>query len=179
MSILDSSPENVCAQMALPLTLSAADSLAKISVSLATVPGWLASIADYGLNSSVFFANYDRNTRSWRTSQRCALEGWGKWWGSFPMSGMTRNGKAYRQRPSAPFTYAHANGFLPTPLASETSYRKARYSQGGLALSTAIGGQPNPIFVEWLMGFPLGWTVLDLSEMPSFRKSLKSSGARS
>ncbi len=33
------------------------------------------------------------------------------------------------------------------------------------------GGQLNPLWVEWLMGFPLEWTVLDASETPSSRKS--------
>jgi len=28
------------------------------------------------------------------------------------------------------------------------------------------GGQLNPEFVEWLMGFPIGWTDLEHSEMP-------------
>jgi len=28
------------------------------------------------------------------------------------------------------------------------------------------GGQLNPEFVEWLMGFPIGWTDLDASETP-------------
>jgi hypothetical protein len=35
-------------------------------------------------------------------------------------------------------------------------------------------GQLNPMWVEWLMGFPLGWTVLSASETPSSRKSRKS-----
>lgn len=28
------------------------------------------------------------------------------------------------------------------------------------------GGSLNPTWVEWLMGFPLGWTDLELSETP-------------
>ena len=32
-------------------------------------------------------------------------------------------------------------------------------------------GQLNPMWVEWLMGYPLGWTELSPSEMPSSRKS--------
>jgi hypothetical protein len=39
-----------------------------------------------------------------------------------------------------------------------------------------IGGALNPTWVEWLMGFPLGWTDCEHLAMPSFRKSLKSSG---
>ncbi len=38
-------------------------------------------------------------------------------------------------------------------------------------------GQLNPTWVEWLMGFPLGWTDCEHLATPSFRKSLKSSDA--
>jgi hypothetical protein len=41
------------------------------------------------------------------------------------------------------------------------------------------GGSLNPTWVEWLMGFPLGWTALEPSEMPSSRKSRKSSAGPS
>jgi len=37
--------------------------------------------------------------------------------------------------------------------------------------NTAAGGQLNPTWVEWLMGFPLGWTALDPLATPSSRKS--------
>jgi DNA (cytosine-5)-methyltransferase 1 len=50
-----------------------------------------------------------------------------------------------------------------------------------LMLSMVVSDQSgalNPTWVEWLMGFPLGWTALDASEMPSSRKSSKSSGGR-
>lgn len=33
-------------------------------------------------------------------------------------------------------------------------------------LNDQIGGQLNPMWVEWLMGFPLGWTDLSASETP-------------
>lgn len=45
-----------------------------------------------------------------------------------------------------------------TPCADDTGHRTGKYSQGGTALSTQAGGQLNPTWVEWLMGFPLGWT---------------------
>ena len=41
------------------------------------------------------------------------------------------------------------------------------------------GGALNPTWVEWLMGFPLGWTDLGDSATPSSRRSSKSSGGRS
>jgi DNA (cytosine-5)-methyltransferase 1 len=40
---------------------------------------------------------------------------------------------------------------------------------------TEASGQLNPTWVEWLMGLPLEWTVLEPSEMPSSRKSRKRS----
>ena len=35
--------------------------------------------------------------------------------------------------------------------------------EGGDNLRTAVGGQLNPTWVEWLMGFPPGWTALEPS----------------
>jgi hypothetical protein len=48
-------------------------------------------------------------------------------------------------------------------------------------LGRAVGpsttsGALNPTWVEWLMGFPPGWTDCEHLATPSFRKSLKSSG---
>jgi len=40
-------------------------------------------------------------------------------------------------------------------------------------------GQLNPTWVEWLMGFPTGWTDLKPWEMPSSRKSSRKSDAQS
>jgi hypothetical protein len=61
----------------------------------------------------------------------------------------------------------------PTMVSSDTGSRKHRYSQGGLALSDAAGGQLNPNWVEWLMGYPIGWTDLEPSATPLSRKSQK------
>ena len=56
----------------------------------------------------------------------------------------------------------------PTPIATDwknrgcKDYRKNREHQ----LQTEVGGQLNPTWVEYLMGFPLGWTDLNASETP-------------
>ena len=39
-----------------------------------------------------------------------------------------------------------------------------------------ISGKLNPAWVEWLMGFPTGWTELSASETPSCHRRRKSSG---
>jgi len=54
----------------------------------------------------------------------------------------------------------------PTPVADDTGYRRESYAQGGTALSTVAGGQLNPTWVEWLMGFPIGWTDFEPLETP-------------
>lgn len=51
-----------------------------------------------------------------------------------------------------------------TPVAAD-----ATGSHGGnnhRSLRTDVAGQLNPTWVEWLMGFPIGWTELNVSETP-------------
>jgi hypothetical protein len=45
-------------------------------------------------------------------------------------------------------------------------------------LAYQAGGKLNPPWVEWLMGFPIGWTDLGAWVTPLSRKSRKSSGER-
>lgn len=72
----------------------------------------------------------------------------------------------------------------PTPRASDgtknirspagAAKEVARKGITGVDLSSAVGGGPlNPTWVEWLMGFPIGWTDLPLLETQSSRKSRK------
>jgi hypothetical protein len=76
----------------------------------------------------------------------------------------------------------------PTPTASdsksgsmtdEARARRAEESSRGEKLANTIGGALNPTWVEWLMGFPLGWTALEPSVTPSSLKSPNSSAAQS
>lgn len=56
---------------------------------------------------------------------------------------------------------------FPTPRAqSATGPSQTATRQGAPDLQTVAGGQLNPTWVEWLMGFPLGWTDLNASETP-------------
>lgn len=64
-------------------------------------------------------------------------------------------------------TQAVAMEMLATPCARDyrTGQRK-RYENPKRAnnLNDQIGGQLNPTWVEWLQGFPIGWTDLNASE---------------
>lgn len=147
----------------LTLTSSSPAGRAKISqVSLRNVPALMGGRADYGLKSPALFANLDLDLSCWKTPQVSLFGGWTEFSAIWPQAGMMRNGTCFRLRPSAPITYERASGYLPTPLASETGWRKKPFSQGGTSLSTMLGGVPNPAFVEWMQGLPTGFTDLRL-----------------
>ena len=54
--------------------------------------------------------------------------------------------------------------------------RKNRATSGGDDLVTQVGGQLNPTWVEWLMGWPLEWTDLKPLEMDRYREWRRSYG---
>ncbi len=61
-----------------------------------------------------------------------------------------------------------------TGLAGGSGNRKKLYAVLGEEEGKKLGCQSlNPYWVEWLMGYPLGWTDLGDSATPSFRKSRK------
>jgi hypothetical protein len=74
---------------------------------------------------------------------------------------------------------------LPTPIASDATrspgspnhprMQRAR----GLRLQEELGARPGPEIVEWMLGFPVGWTALDASAIAAILESRKSSGERS
>jgi hypothetical protein len=79
--------------------------------------------ADYGQKSLDLLASYDPDTQSWRTSQLSLVETTGNGLAEFsetwPRSGMTRNGTAYRLPNLARTITEIGSGLLPTPAATE------------------------------------------------------------
>ena len=137
-------------------------------------------------------ASFDRDTSSWRTSQRCLLEGWIPYSETFPRSGMVRSGTLFQLVPLVHRTAGTVCGLWPTPTtavrpcegslrlcrrqwlagnetleeASIIAGKDVRKSQGKVPAMQKErpldpGGKLNPQWVEWLMGFPIGWTDLD------------------
>lgn len=145
--------------------------------------------ADYGLSSPESFASFDPATYSWRTLQLSLHEGSTLFSGRWPRSGTMRNGTAYQLPPLVRRTCVTAYILWPTPKANDDNrspeaweiarmrgYEKRKAtgkSSGGPAsargsLSVTLrresgqnNGQPNPKWIEWLMGFPIGWTDLE------------------
>lgn len=87
---------------------------------------------------------------------------------------LTSNGTIRHRNKSGGQSYARLDAvaaMFPTPTARDfkspdMNPNSQRFSQK-TELPSVIGGQLNPTWVEWLMGFPLGWTDLNASETPS------------
>jgi hypothetical protein len=104
----------------------AAASPAQISLSLAREQGSMASSRVFGPSSRGSLASYDPATSSWRTSQLSLLEDSAAFSETWPRSGMTRSGTAYRLEPWAPLTAVTESGSWPTPLAMRETDRAKR-----------------------------------------------------
>lgn len=170
-------PQNDLLPMELPLTEFAAVSPVKTSALRGMVWGWPANEVDCSTKLPVLLASWDQNLSSWRTSERCFVEGWMPFSGRWPRSGMMQSGIAYQLPTLACLTLAIGSGLLPTLGKNEpkgagkmrfrgsTEFRGAKMSEG------LRYGQNDPIylhpdFAEEVMGFPIGWTELPPLETP-------------
>jgi hypothetical protein len=69
-----------------------------------------------------------------------------------------------------------AVNMLPTPLARDWKSGKGRTQEqrgrrtSNQTLAESQGGQLNPDWVEWLMGWPIGWTSLGPLNPEAFRE---------
>lgn len=165
-----------------------------------------------GPSSSESFAMFDPATSSWRTSQGSLLPEWETFSGTWPRSGMTRNGRAFPLPRLVPPISGGESSSWPTPTAGDSKSSGSRNTENskahaGISLTDAVRGdggtgrtwptptarlsdqrgaqakrftdpkrsydlddavaaagtigQLNPTWVEWLMGFPEGWTDLE------------------
>ena len=151
---------------------------------------------DCGLSSLESFAHYDHDTHCWKTSQVCLVSGLEEFSGTWPKSGMMRNGKCYL-RPSLERGISEGVSLLlPTPTsAQDRTLLNAQKWEGNVAFrangkpyqatvcgvinrniksspelfpeNTIINGRLNPEFSEWLMGFPTGHTDIEQPATPS------------
>ena len=172
----------------LPWTSSRAAFRVRTSASPATAQASKASGPACGENMQGSFANYDHASSSWKTSQLCLDGELATYSETWPRAGMTRNGVAYRLGQLDCLTTATVSGLLPTIVKSEgrgtgrNRYRGSRHYRGAKMAEGLRSGQDDPAylrpdFAEQVMGFPIGWTDLQPSEMQSSPKSLKSSDA--
>jgi hypothetical protein len=95
-----------------------------------------------------------------------------------PRSGKTtdENEESWRARNEAggvstpPLTLAVKMWPTPTGQDAENNAGPSQFNRNSLPLNAEVGGSLNPNWVEWLMGYPVGWTDCDPSATPSYRK---------
>ena len=65
----------------------------------------------------------------------------------------------------------------PTPATQDASINggPSQSERNSLPLNAVVGGSLNPEWVEWLMGYPTGWTALEDLETPSSPRLLSKS----
>lgn len=147
-------------------------------------PVWQASAADYGQNLQGSLAKYDRDSYSWKTVQRSLLEDSEQFSETWPNWGSMRNGELYLRPMWWACTAGNESGLWPTPCArdyrgvfrTEVGAARRLLSKRGIPLNEAVGGLLNPVWVEWLMGWPTGWTGLKPLAMDKFQEWLQQHG---
>ena len=105
----------------LPSISSAAASPVRISRTPARARGSQGSAPDSGANIGESLASFDLDSSSWKTSQRFLLGGWVTFSGTWPRSGMMRNGTVYELPTWAPPTVESGCSLWPTPLANDAT----------------------------------------------------------
>lgn len=155
------------------LTLFVVDSPVKTLVVQGNGPGWKGISRAFGGNLQGSFAIYDPNSSLWKMCQRCLFEGSKPYSGTWPRAGMMRSGTVSQRRPSVPLISVTGFSLLPTPTASVYTSNKSlglnakvRFSLSSLSKQDVLPGHYvgllDPRYIEWMMGFPAGWTEIEL-----------------
>tara|TARA_R110000751_G_scaffold304328_1_gene419751 strand:- start:495 stop:713 length:219 start_codon:yes stop_codon:yes gene_type:complete len=66
----------------------------------------------------------------------------------------------------------------PTPTVQDASNNggPSQFRRNSLPLNAQVGGKLNPQWVEWLMGWPIGWTALEPLAMDKYQQWYDSHG---
>jgi len=121
--------------------------------------------AECGITWRGWLAKFDQDTFLWKTAQCSLLEDLNESLVTLPRSGMTRNGLLWELRMLEQITRETEFGFLEklsTPMchnSKEANY-PAEHRRVTPSLAMHVGGKIHPMFTEWMMGWPLGWTDL-------------------
>ena len=124
---------------------------------------------DCFLKSFAWLNTLGQEQSFWRTSQRCLVTEWEQYSDPWPDSGMMRSGTAYKLCSSVRHieeSECSSSQLWPTPTANEDAAGKPTGK-----MQRMLGNHPdvrnsgtgtlNPQWVEWLMGFPIGFTETD------------------
>lgn len=152
-------------------------------------------LGTFGLSFSESLARFDRDSSSWKTCQASLNSAEPPSLQTWPCSVIVSRGRLYALPMLEPLTIVEGGSVLPTPTAKANlespsfqkwpSFQRMMYptpttqdseNNGGPSqmkprtkpLNSVVGGRLNPEFVEWLMGWPIGWTACEPVEMESY-----------
>ena len=199
-------PLTACRGEAL-LTWCLAASRARTSALPVLAPGLTARSRGCGRRWPASLARFDRASSSWRTPQLSLLEGSVEFLATWPRWGSMRSGECWERGTLAPTTSATGSGLLPTPttqgndlcqsmqrwprhrnlarklLPTPTAHNAketgapSEAQRNAPTLGSIAGGTLNPEWIEWRMGWPIGWTDCAPLETGRFRQWLRLHGA--
>jgi hypothetical protein len=147
--------------------------------------GWRESVRAFGWRWPGSFARWSPATSSWKTRQCSLVEDSPEFSQTWPTWGLMRDGECLEVTTPQLAMSEKGCGFWPTPtkrdsrtLAGSQPPKRAPTSGIPLAWTIALtltpeqrtGGRLNPPWVEWLMGWPMGWTSLQPLEMDKFHE---------
>ena len=161
--------------------------------------------ADSGEKWRGSFARFDHATSSWKTHQCSLFGGWEAYSETWPESGIMLRGNAWAVKASGQSNNANESGYWPAMTcngwrsegsigqlrklceAGVTNEAEAQAMSGGSLRpermeawnwpkQEAAGGRMNPVWGEWLMGWPIGWTDKTPLATDKFRLWLQKHG---
>jgi hypothetical protein len=124
------------------------------------------SEAECGEKWQGLLARYDQDMHLWRTVQCSLLEDLNESLQTLPQWGMTVGGELYLLPTLVQTIDAKESGFTHvwgTPKAQDSRHALRDRGKGNLGEQVSglhNGGKLNPVWTEWLMGWPIGWTDL-------------------
>jgi len=148
------------------LTLYRADFHAKTSQLQETEMDLTENDQECGEKWHGLLARFDQNLHSWRTVQCSLLEDLNESLQTLPQWGMTVGGELYLLPTLVQTIDAKESGFTHvwgTPKAQDSRHALRDRGKGNLGEQVSglhNGGKLNPLWTEWLMGWPIGWTDL-------------------
>jgi len=150
------------------LMLFAEDSPAKTSAQREREPVLEESVLDFGKNMPELLERYGLSLSLRKTPRFCGVAALTLSSKTCPTWGMMQSGACWELGTSARPIKEIGCGYWATP--NSRDYKGIPGWKNQKSLPKDVGGIPNPTWLEWLMGWPTGWTELKPLETGKYRQ---------
>lgn len=152
----------------------------------------MANAVDFGEKWRAWLMKFDRDSCSWKTRQPSLFEDLSESLATLPRWGLMLDGECFPDDTSEPPTQESACGWWPTPMSGPCCRSQTVESTTRLIERQAVSqettmtmvvreamaqglqypprGNLNPPWIEWLMGWCIGWTDLQPLGMDKFQQ---------